>query len=157
MTKVKGDIQFRFMEEKDLDQICQLEEETFSLSWRREDFLQMIQQEQAVYLVAEDIQTKQIIGGCGVRNIVGEGEITNVVIRKDYRGQKIATAMLAALMKEGTKIGIIHFTLEVRESNQAAIALYQKSGFNIEGTRKNFYEKPVENGLIMWKRNDETV
>lgn len=60
--------------------------------------------------------------------------------------------MLSELLKRGKCMGIEAFTLEVRKSNEAAIHLYEKAGFVTEGVRKNFYEKPVEDGLIMWKR-----
>lgn len=152
MHKESQCIQYRIMEEKDLDQVCEIEHETFSQPWKREDFLQMIQQDHSLYIVAVQNETEIVIGGCGVRNILGEGEITNVVIRKEYRNQGFAYMMLQELILQGEAIGITDYTLEVRESNLAAINLYKKLDFHIEGIRKNFYEKPMENGIIMWKR-----
>jgi [ribosomal protein S18]-alanine N-acetyltransferase len=152
MHKENQCIQYRIMEEKDLDQVCEIEQETFSQPWKREDFLQMIQQDHSLYIVAVQNETEIVIGGCGVRNILGEGEITNVVIRKEYRNQGLAYLMLQELILQGEEIGITDYTLEVRESNLVAINLYKKLDFHIEGIRKNFYEKPIENGIIMWKR-----
>ena len=61
--------------------------------------------------------------------------------------------MLTQLISRGEKdFGIKEFTLEVRLSNMGAIHLYEKLGFVSEGIRKNFYEEPVEDALIMWKR-----
>ena len=60
--------------------------------------------------------------------------------------------MLLKLMEEGYRMGVEAFTLEVRKSNEAAIHLYEKLGFVTEGIRKNFYEEPTEDALIMWKR-----
>ena len=60
--------------------------------------------------------------------------------------------MLNYLLDEGGRLGIDAFTLEVRESNQVAIALYTSLGFQIEGMRKNYYVSPMENAQIMWKR-----
>ena len=59
--------------------------------------------------------------------------------------------MLLELLKEGEDRGVRAFTLEVRESNLAALALYQKIGFEECGVRKNFYDFPKENAVIMWK------
>lgn len=55
-------------------------------------------------------------------------------------------------MQESEKRGVRAFTLEVRVSNTAAIRLYESCGFQIEGTRKGFYDKPKEDAYIMWKR-----
>lgn len=68
------------------------------------------------------------------------------------RGKGIGKQMLLKLMEEGTGMGVEAFTLEVRKSNGSAIHLYESLGFVTEGVRKNFYEDPVEDALIMWKR-----
>lgn len=62
--------------------------------------------------------------------------------------------MLEFLLQKGEKNGIVAFTLEVRESNHAAIALYEKFNFINAGVRKNYYEKPTENAVIMWKNQE---
>ena len=60
--------------------------------------------------------------------------------------------MLRYLIGEGEQKGLSAFTLEVRAGNAAAIHVYEKLGFRSEGIRPNFYEKPVEDAVIMWKR-----
>ena len=70
----------------------------------------------------------------------------------EYRRQGIARRMLSELMREGRDEGIGRFTLEVRASNEAAIALYRGLGFYQEGVRKNYYESPREDALILWTR-----
>jgi len=139
----------RSMIEADLEQVCLIEEETFSVPWSRSAFLEMISCDWALYMVAEENQ--QILGSCGVRNIAGDGEITNVVIKKEFRGQGIGKMMVQELLEQGLNMGITAYTLEVRAGNQTAIAMYEKLGFSTEGRRKNFYEKPREDALIMWK------
>ena len=140
------------MEEKDVDAVCALEEAAFSMPWKKKDFQDMIQNEDALYLVAEE-ENGEIIGCCGVRNIVGEGDISNVVVKEHFRNRGIGKKLLTALLEEaGKQYGISAFTLEVRKSNASAIALYQNLGFQQEGIRKNFYEKPIEDAIIMWKR-----
>ena len=136
--------------EEYVDAVCVLEEEAFSMPWHKESFLEMIMNKDACYLVG--ILEDRVVASCGLRNIVGDGEITNVVTSADMRGKGIGRKMLMKLMEEGFKMGVEAFTLEVRKSNGGAIHLYESLGFVTEGVRKNFYEEPVEDALIMWKR-----
>lgn len=141
----------RYMEEKDLAQVTQLEESCFSMPWKRHDFEDILTNPDRVYLVAEE--NDEILGGCMLTDLLGEGDISNVAVRADHRGKDIATKLLERIMSIGTKErNISAYTLEVRESNAAAIGLYQKAGFVSEGIRPDFYDKPKENAVIMWKR-----
>lgn len=141
---------YRRMTPEDVPYISKLEEQTFSMPWSAESFLEMISKEDARYYVAE--RDGQLLGGCGVLMIAGEGNITNVVISPEARNQGIGTAMLQHLLQEGEREGLTAFTLEVRVSNAAAIHVYEKLGFVSAGIRPNFYEKPAEDALIFWKR-----
>lgn len=145
-------ITIREMTLEDVDRVCELEEMAFSMPWHKESFVEMIENKDALYLVADD-EYAGVIGCCGVRSIVGEGDITNVVVHPDFRKKGVAYEMLSQLLLRGEKdFGIKEFTLEVRYSNMGAIHLYEKLGFVSEGVRKNFYEEPLEDALIMWKR-----
>ena len=73
--------------------------------------------------------------------------------KKNFRRKNVAENMLNKLFYECGKKGVSDITLEVRETNVPAISLYEKLGFEEAGIRKNFYEKPVENALIMWKHD----
>ena len=143
-------IKIRAMLDTDVERISRLEEETFSMPWSRESFLSMIHNENARYYVAE--KDSLVVGGCGVLMAAGEGNITNVVVDKKFRGQGIGTKMLQYLIEEGERSGLSAFTLEVRVSNVLAIHVYEKLGFFSEGIRPDFYEKPKEDAMIMWKR-----
>ncbi len=139
---------------EDIDQVCALEEMVFSMPWQRDAFIEMVENKDALYLVVEEKSNPGVvIAACGMRHIVGEGDISNVVVHPHYRKRGIARQMLAELMNRGNqKFGIEAYTLEVRKSNEDAIHLYEYHGFVSEGIRKNFYEKPTEDALIMWKR-----
>ena len=143
-------IVYREMTAEDVPFISRLEEETFSMPWSAASFLQMIEKEDARYYVAEE--DGKLLGGCGLLLIAGEGNITNVVVTPEARRRGVATGMLSQLLAAGDREGLTAYTLEVRVSNQAAIALYEKLGFVSEGIRPNFYEKPTEDAVIMWKR-----
>ena len=142
-------IVYREMTAEDVPFISRLEEETFSMPWSAASFLQMIRNEDARYYVAEE--DGKLLGGCGLLLIAGEGNITNVVVTPEARGRGVATGMLSHLLEAGGREGLTAYTLEVRVSNQAAIGLYEKLGFVSEGIRPNFYEKPTEDAMIMWK------
>ena len=139
---------------EDIDQVCALEEMVFSMPWQRDAFIEMVENKDALHLVVEEkTQPGVVIATCGMRHIVGEGDISNVVVHPHYRKRGIAYQMLSELLKRGELcFGIEAYTLEVRKSNEDARKLYEKLGFVSEGIRKNFYEKPVEDAIIMWKR-----
>lgn len=138
----------RQMKEEDMDQVYAIESSSFSRPWSRESFLQSLSNPRNLYLVAEE--GGNILGYCGLWGIVGEGEITNVAVDKRYRNQGIGEAILGELIKQAGAMGIEAFTLEVRLSNLSAIHLYHKLGFRDTAIRKNYYEAPTEDALIMW-------
>lgn len=143
-------ITVREMMEKDVKEAGRLERENFTEPWSAQAFLDTLKLPYARYLVAEE--DGRLVGICGLRNIAGEGEITNVAVDKAYRRRRIASLLLARILDIGEQDGVTAYTLEVRAGNEAAVSLYQKFGFSCEGIRKDFYDKPKEDALIMWKR-----
>ena len=89
-------------------------------------------------------------GYAGLQIVLDEGYITNVAVGPFFRRQGIASALMEELLKKLDTLSFI--SLEVRESNLAAINLYTSLGFKEEGKRKNFYDAPKEDALIMTKR-----
>jgi len=82
-------------------------------------------------------------------SVLDEGEIVNVATHPDYRRCGYARAVLGALLEMARRDGIMTLSLEVRESNEAAQALYSSFGFIPVGKRKDFYSKPREDAIIM--------
>lgn len=140
----------RPMEWGDIEYVSTIEAECFSMPWSAEAYRKVLEDDKCLYLVA--LLNGSVVGMCGVVNILGEGDIHNVGVTADKRGQGIAFAMLSELIRMGEERGIVDFTLEVRISNQAAIHTYEKLGFVSEGIRPKFYEKPIEDAMIMWRR-----
>ena len=140
----------REMEAGDVAAVSAIEASVFSMPWSADDFLEMIQADYAYYYVA--LYDGKIAGCCGIRDIAGEGEITNVVVDASLRRQKIARTMLEHMLAKAEERGIGAYTLEVRCSTLPAIRLYESLGFLGEGVRPGFYDKPKEDALIMWKR-----
>lgn len=142
----------RPMAEADIAQVSVMEQTIFSRPWSAEAFLQTLEDPHTVYAVV-DIQG-QIAAYCGIWQVLEEGDLCNVAVKEELRGQGIAHAMLKEVLSWGREAGMTAFTLEVRAGNQAAISLYEKLGFVTEGIRRNFYDRPTEDALIMWKRQE---
>lgn len=138
----------RLMKDEDIARVCAIEKELFSLSWRPEDFLDMMKNDDNIYLVAEI--DGEVVAYCGLMGVVGEGHITNVAVSKKYQHMGIAYKMLSELIEKAKSKGCNVFTLEVRIGNIKAINLYKKLGFKNSGIRPNFYAYPREDALIMW-------
>ncbi|MDF2589890.1 MAG: hypothetical protein K0S41_3731 [Anaerocolumna sp.] len=134
--------------ENDIPFVHEIEVNTFSDPWSRDDFKKSILDVNNLYLVVEE--NNEILGYCGFWGVVGEGQINNVAVKESVRGRGIARIMLNSLIQKGKEQGLEAFTLEVRVNNHPAISLYHSLGFKDAGIRKNFYEKPVEDALIMW-------
>ena len=119
-------------------------------AWNKKQLLDALTRDDTIYLVAE--KAGRIVGLCGVQNISGEGEITNVSVSPDTRREGVAYKMLRQLLERGKGIGIESYTLEVRAANAPAIALYERLGFVSEGVRPGFYDEPKDDAVIYWKR-----
>lgn len=138
----------RPMEEADIPFVHEIESGIFSRPWSKEDFSKSIQETHNIYLVVE--QDSKIIAYCGLWGVAGEGQINNVAVDCSYQNKGIGREMLQTLISIGRSKGLESFTLEVRIGNLSAIALYHGLGFQDAGIRKNFYEAPTEDALIMW-------
>lgn len=139
----------REMTVADLDEVYQIEQETFSVPWSKASFLESIANPDNYYLVA--IIDESIVAYCGYWGVVGEGHIYNVAVKNSTRRQGVGYRMLEELINRATSRGITSLTLEVRQSNVSAMHLYKKLGFTEVGIRKDFYTKPLEDAIIMWR------
>lgn len=145
------ELMIRPMQAEDIEWVSQIEAQCFTMPWSANAYSKVLEDAKSLYLVA--VSEGQVVGMCGVTNILGEGDINNVAVKENFRGRGIAYAMLEELLRRGEADGIEAFTLEVRVSNATAIHVYEKLGFVSEGIRPRFYEKPVEDAMIMWRRN----
>ncbi|MDY3251072.1 MAG: ribosomal protein S18-alanine N-acetyltransferase [Candidatus Choladocola sp.] len=136
------------MKQEDIPAVAALEREIFSMPWSENGFLSALSSSDTLYLTVR--ADNRVIGYCGLLQSFEEADITNVAVSPAYRGRGVGYRMLSELMEAGKTRGIERYTLEVRISNQAALALYEKLGFASVGVRKNFYEKPKEDAVIMW-------
>ena len=133
-----------------LDEVAELERLCFSVPWSRNMLAEELENALSAMLVALDDQG-HVAGYAGLQVILDEGYITNVAVRPDCRRQGVAGQILQVFLDFAQAQGLAFLTLEVRASNQAAILLYGSRGFRGMGRRKNYYEHPREDAIIMTK------
>ena len=136
------------MTSEHLDQVADIERLCFSDPWSRRMLSEHLENECAATLVAQGADGT-VLGYAGLLVVLDEGYITNVAVRPEYRRQGIASELLEVFRRFGEGNHMAFLTLEVRASNTAARALYQKHGYAEVGCRKNYYEHPKEDAIIM--------
>ncbi len=136
--------------EADIDRIAHMETICFEDPWTREMVAEEFSDKNpSRYYIAE--QGEDILGYAGIWLVPPEGYISNIAVHPDFRRRGIASALLGVLIYESLKFGVEDLSLEVRESNEEAWALYLKFGFEIEGMRPGYY-RDGEDAYIMWRR-----
>lgn len=130
-----------------IPQAAAIEAEVFSMPWSEKGFADALAMENALFYTA--LVNGCVAGYCGIYLAADEGEITNVAVAPAYRCRKIAERLVRTTLPEAHAKGAQRIFLEVRESNGAAIRLYEKTGFHTVGRRKNFYQYPNEDALVM--------
>lgn len=136
-----------------LDEIAELEQVCFSTPWSRNMLAEELDNACSAFLVALD-DGGHVAGYAGLQVILDEGYITNVAVQPEYRRQGVAGQLLAVFLNFAKDNHLAFLTLEVRASNYGAIALYGGLGFRSVGRRKNYYEHPKEDAIIMTKEFD---
>ncbi len=135
----------------DISQVAEIERQIFSIPWSEKAFKDSMESDNTIYIVAKE--DNNVAGYAGMYLSFEEGNITNVAVNPLSRRKGIGEKIVRDILNRAYEKGVRDVFLEVRETNSAAISLYEKIGFKEEGIRKNFYEKPKENALIMWKHN----
>ena len=125
----------------------ELEKRCFSIPWTEEQLRACLPDERHVFLVAEE--NGELLGYVGMLHVLDEGYISNVATAPEHRRQGVAKALLTELLERAKRLELAFVTLEVRASNEAAIALYSGFGFQPVGRRKNYYSAPAEDALLM--------
>ena len=134
-------------EEKHLEQLEQLEKQCFSMPWSIDFLKSQLPDDRHEFIVAVDGET--VLGYVGMMFVLDEGYISNVAVMPEYRRQGIADALIEELSAVCKRHELSFVTLEVRQSNAPAIALYDKHGFSPVGIRKNYYDFPTEDAILM--------
>lgn len=125
-----------------------IEDVSFPTSWPRDSFERELRDNKvAHYLVA--VRGDDVVGFVGAWIVLDEVHITTIAVDPTRRSQHVGRRLLARLLLDGVEKGARWAVLEVRESNVAAIRMYQHFGFRQVGVRKRYYEND-ENALVLW-------
>lgn len=147
-----ADIIIETMKHGNVDEVAAIEAACFSTPWSRNAFADAVDSENYEYIVALDGNDGGVAAYAGMQVVLDEAEITNIAVDECYRRRGIAGKLLEGLVTLCVRRNVKYLHLEVRESNTAARSLYAKCGFEIDGMRKNFYQKPTENAVLMTKQ-----
>ncbi len=146
-------IKIRKMQEKDIDQIMEIESVSFgSFYWTPEAFKAEIKNPAGNYFVAED-RNGDIKGYCGFWTILDEAHITTIAVQPGFRKHGLGEKLLQKMIETGYENNVKWFTLEVRISNITAQNLYYKYNFKSLGLRRKYYQNNDEDAMIMWTEN----
>lgn len=140
---------FREMLVEDLDQVVDIEQNLFSVPWTKEGFLTYLMKKDTMFFVVEE--KERILGYCSIMTVLDEGDILNVAVRSDRQKEGIGQFLVDSMLRMAEMQGIRLVHLEVRQGNGTARRLYQRLGFKEDGLRRDYYENPVENAVLMTK------
>lgn len=142
---------FRPMKPEDLGGIIEIEKTCFTAdAWSEDDFIYLMNASDRHFINLTLEDEGRVAAYITATVVADEMNIDSVAVAPDYRRKGYASALIDLAIKQAKAAVVM---LEVRESNTAAISLYQSLGFEKVGLRKNYYERPVENAVLMTKCN----
>ena len=143
-------IRLEKMTDAHVTQVAELEKICFSDPWSENSVASELKNPLSLWLVALDGAT--VAGYIGSQSVGEEADMMNVAVHLDYRRKGIARELVMGLVSALREKGVQSLALEVRQSNEPAIALYSQLGFQQVGLRPNYYRNPKENALILKKQ-----
>ena len=162
----------REMQFDDISPVAELERAYSLTPWDENGLLTYLLREDALFLVASDEFPEdydpeavdeenffwpEIYGYVGLLMVPYEADVLNITVSGKVRNRGIGTNLMREILERAKKYGVTDIHLEVRESNEAAIHLYEKLGFVRDGIRKNYYTAPVENAVTMTVRQEPQI
>jgi [ribosomal protein S18]-alanine N-acetyltransferase len=135
--------------EAHIPEILEIEKRANSAPWSERSFRGELTNPQSIFLTA--LEENRVAGFAGVWMVVDEAHVTTVAVHEDFRRQGIGRALTAELLKLAKERGAVCATLEVRASNEHAIALYESLGFYHAARRRGYYPDNREDAIVMWK------
>lgn len=137
-------------QDRHVTQLEELEKTCFSVPWTGEQLKSQFKDKNHEFIVAESAKG-EILGYVGMMYVLDEGDISNVAVKPEHRRLHLGSELIRELLHRAEDLGIEHISLEVRENNIPAQKLYSNFGFEPVGLRKNYYDFPKENAIIMTK------
>jgi ribosomal-protein-alanine N-acetyltransferase len=138
----------REMRAEDVPSVSKAEEVCFTDPWSFDSIKDGLSSNLDTWLVLP--VDENIVGYCVFRIIAGEGELLRIALLPEFRGRGLSKKLMDQVVEYSRKKFVESMFLEVRESNENARNLYKSYGFSEESVRKNYYQNPSENAVIMW-------
>jgi ribosomal-protein-alanine N-acetyltransferase len=145
MVSVTCDIQP--MTEEHIEAVLELERDLFSDPWPESMFREDIVSARSYPVVA--YVDNELAGYAILWHGIDEGHLTNIAVRRDLQRKSVAKRLLSYILQRALAHHMREVFLEVRISNEPAISLYEKFGFQKVAIRKNYYRQPAEDCLVM--------
>ena len=142
-------MEYVLMREDHLEQITELEKQCFSDPWSLRSITSELRNDLSLWIVAE--RDGVVAGYVGSQSVLGEADMMNLAVAPGFRRRGIGRELVQVLIERLKERGVHILILEVRVSNEAAIALYSDLGFEQVGRRPNYYAHPKEDALILRK------
>lgn len=140
-------MQIREMTEGDLEAVAELEQQIFSNPWSGQSIQKAYEQEQNIYLIAEE--EGEVAGYCGIWCSFDTADLCRIAVVPKWRRKGVASLLLDEAVKRCSLYQVQSLLLEVRASNMPAIYLYEKMNFQKIHVRKKYYRNPVADAWIM--------
>jgi ribosomal-protein-alanine N-acetyltransferase len=133
----------------DVPRVAALEMASFTAPWKADTFERLLDRSSGCHLLVLEDGDEGVVAYAVLWCILDQGELANLAVAESHRGRGWGRRLLDQVMDGARRQGVKSLYLEVRVSNAAAIELYRSSGFTDVGFRKKYYDRPVEDALIM--------
>jgi [ribosomal protein S18]-alanine N-acetyltransferase len=144
---MSGVVTFRDMTAADVPVIVAIERASYSVPWSEATFRGLLRRRDAELVVA--LRNDAIIGYAVLWSVLDQAELGNVAVTAEARGAGVGERLVRAMIERAANRGVREVFLEVRPSNHVARRLYQRLGFEHVGQRRNYYQQPVEDALVL--------
>lgn len=143
------------MRRRHVRSVLRIENQQAHAGWSAGLFLaELGRNEGRTYLVAK--QGGRVVGFVGVLHVDDDGHVTTLVVDEGHRRQAVASRLLVVAARRARALGARNLTLEVRASNEPALALYRRFGFAPVGARRGYYADTAEDAIVMWANDIDT-
>jgi ribosomal-protein-alanine N-acetyltransferase len=135
----------------DLDAVASLESASFTNPWTREMLARELERSDITRVYVLRLRDRRVVAFCACWVIHDELHINTIAVDVGVRRHGLASRLMEHVLREAAREGARRATLEVRRSNEAALALYQRLGFAVTAVRPRYYSQPEEDALILWR------
>lgn len=141
------DVELRGMAAGDIAAVTAIEKASYSVPWSETTFRGLLRRRDAELVVA--VVGNEVIGYAILWCVLDQGELGNVAVTAGWRGRGVGELLVEEIVRRAVRRRVNEVFLEVRPSNTVARRLYERLGFRLVGRRRNYYQQPVEDALVL--------